>query len=253
MMPKQILCSPIRLIAASSLTLLCSGGVAGQPLALGEERVSALESQQAADMIAAIKEISLARAGSGLLKRFNQSKTLACFDARFTVNPDLPEGLRQGIFAQQKTYPAQLRFANATQDDDREKDFRGLSIKLQGVDGTPLWGARGEQDFLFNSYPVLFAANPADFLDFIDATRDRSLWRYFINPAHFYSLKIVLNGRQRISNPFAIDYWSTTPYRFGDNFAKMPMARRNYPWCSIASTCTCLSTLKRFSRTNQLP
>lgn len=73
-------------------------------------------------------------------------------------------------------------------------------------------GEPGQQDFLLNSYPVLFAADPGDFLDFIEASRDGRLWRYFINPGHFYSLGIVLKGREEIENPFAIDYWSTTAF-----------------------------------------
>ena len=154
---------------------------------------------------------------SGVIERFNQSKTLGCFDARFTVPDDLDPSLRQGVFAAGATYPAQLRFASATQADDREKDFHGLSIKLLNTPGEPLWGESGQQDFLLNSYPALFAADPGDFLDFIAATRDGQVWRYFINPAHFYSLGIVLKGLEEIDNPFAIDYWSTTPYRFGND------------------------------------
>ncbi len=194
----------------------CSG--ADNPLKPGQERSGDREAQQTAQMIEAIKDVSQRRAAEeGMAKRFNQVKTLGCFDANFSITKNLPLELRQGIFAQENEYPAQLRFANASESDDTEKDFRGLSIKLKGVSGVPLWGVEGEQDFLLNSHPVLFAADPADFLDFIEATRKERRWQYFLNPAHFYSLLVVLKGREKISNPFAIRYWSTTPYRFGSD------------------------------------
>lgn len=206
--------------------VLCAGlaacGPAETGLSLGEERSSPGEAADTSKMIAAIKDVSLARHPAGLVQRFNQSKTLGCFNADFAVPPNLDPSLQQGIFVAGTNYRAQLRFANATKADDRDKDFRGLSIKVQNTSGSApwedaLWGESGRQDFLLNSYPALFAANPGDFLDFIEATRDDRVWRYFINPAHFYSLGVVLKGRKKIDNPFAINYWSTTPYRFGDN------------------------------------
>lgn len=190
-------------------------------LQLGEEKIDSREAQHTAAMIETIKQTSLKAASDGqvdgMIKRFNQGKTLGCFDATFTVAQDLPAELQQGIFANGQVYPAQLRFANATRDDDRDKDFRGVSLKLKGVMGKTLWGKDGEQDFLFNSYPALFAANPEDFLAFIEASSEGKLWQYFIHPGNLYSLAIVLKGREKITDPLAIQYWSTTPYRFGED------------------------------------
>jgi hypothetical protein len=79
----------------------------------------------------------------------------------------------------------------------------------------PLLGVPGRQDFLLNSYPALFARDGSDFLEFIIATHDDALWKYFVRPSHFYSLLTVLRGREKITNPFSIQYWSTTPFRHG--------------------------------------
>jgi catalase len=207
--------SSLSLLSLCAVLAACGPGDSG--LELGEEHSSPDEAANTAEMIDAIKIISLARYPTGVIERFNQSKTLGCFDARLTVPDDLDPSLQQGVFVAGVSYLAQLRFASATQADDRDKDFHGLSIKVLNTPGEPLWGEPGQQDFLFNSYPALFAADPGDFLDFIEATRDGQVWRYFINPAHFYSLGIVLKGREEIENPFAIDYWSTTPYRFGND------------------------------------
>jgi catalase len=202
-------------LALMLLALLACNGSRQEGLQLGEERTASKEAETTVRMIEAIKAVSLQRYPKGEVKRFNQSKSLGCFDATFSVVADLPNKLRQGIFATEQMLPAKIRFANATEFNDTKKDFRGMSIKLFDVQGTPLWGNLGQQDFILNSYPALFAADPADFLEFIEATKDDKVWRYFIRPSHFYSIKAVMKGRQKIDNPFAIRYWSTTPYRFG--------------------------------------
>ncbi len=204
-------------IALTSIALLACSASQQEGLQLGEERAASTEAKTTARMIDAIKAISLQRYADGDMQRFNQAKGLGCLDASFSVAANLPKQLRQGIFAAEQTFPAKIRFANATEVDDTKKDFRGMSIKLFGVPGAPIWGTAGQQDFLLNSYPALFAADPADFLDFIEATGNDQVWRYFINPGHFYSLGIVLRGREKIDNPLAIRYWSTTPYRFGED------------------------------------
>lgn len=189
----------------------------GEALAPGAERSDPREHEITADMIEAIKAVSRERHPDGTMKRFNQAKGLGCFDARFEVAEDLPESLRQGLFANPANYPARLRFANASESDDREKDFRGLSIKVSDTGADTLWGAPGVHDFLLNSHPALLAGTPQEFLDFIEATRDGALWTFFVKPWNWDSLLVVLRGRERIDSPFAIRYWSTTPFRHGDD------------------------------------
>ena len=183
----------------------------------GEEHVGRDEAEITDRLIAAINRAAQRRYPQGEVKRFNQAKGLGCFSADFAIERDLPGELQQGVFKSGQTYPARIRFANASETDDSKKDFRGMSIKLTGVTGRSLWGADGTQDFLLNSYPALFAATPADFVSFVEAVADDAAWKYFIKPRHFYSLLIVLRGRARIASPFDIRYWSTTPYRFGNS------------------------------------
>jgi hypothetical protein len=198
--------------------LICGLGACearGKPLQPGEPRASHDEAQITDRMIEAIEQTSLSRYPEGEIKRFNQGKGLGCFAATFAVAPDLPAELHQGLFQGGKVYPARIRFSNASEWDDSAKDFRGMSIKLTNVAGQSLWGRDGVQDFLLNSHPALFAGTPKDFLAFVEAARDAAVWRYFVDPRHFYSLWVVLQGRDRIASPFDIRYWSTTPYRFG--------------------------------------
>ncbi len=177
--------------------------------------------QLVAEMNQRIAAITRSSAADGIVPRFNQAKSLGCFDATFRVHDQLPEELAQGLFERPASYPARLRFANASEQDDSEKDLRGLSIKVQNVEGQPIWGEPGIQDFLLNSYPALFAATPEDFLDFIRARQQDKVRWFFFNPLnpHLKSLWILFKARKVHSSPFAIRYWSTTPFKHGANEA----------------------------------
>ncbi|MCQ8103149.1 catalase [Methylomonas sp. SURF-2] len=172
-----------------------------------------------AEMGQRIAAIISDEAEEGVVPRFNQAKTLGCLRGEFRVHQDVPAELRHGIFAEAKTYPAMLRFANATSRDDAEKDARGLSIRLSGARGPVLWGEEGFQDFVLNSYPALFVATPEDFLGFIRARQaDRKLW-FFLNPfnPHLKSFWIAFKSRQKHLCPFDVRFWSTTPYKLGED------------------------------------
>lgn len=203
------------------LTMICAAWMfdswgADDP-GLGEERIAGNEEQISQQMVEMIKAISETRYQNGVVQRFNQAKSLGCFDADFHVDENLPDNLRKGLFSQPGSHKAKIRFANASETDDRKKDLRGMSIKVFGVAGKSLWGGDGTQDFVLNSYPALFAANPEDFLDFVKATDKDRIWWYFLNPfnSHLKSLWVLFKARQKHSDPFALRYWSTTPYRFG--------------------------------------
>ena len=174
--------------------------------------------QIVAEMNRRVAAIMRAEAEGNMIPRFNQPKTIACVLGEFRVHEDIPGELKQGIFSAPASYPAMLRFANATNRDDSKKDIRGLSIKVSSVKGPVLWGAPGVQDFLLNSYPALFVATPEDFLSFIRARQENKKLRFFLNPAdpHLKSLWIVMKARRKHLSPLDIRYWSTVPSRLGE-------------------------------------
>ncbi|PXX87825.1 catalase [Halomonas heilongjiangensis] len=209
------------LALALSMGLGLVAGCSDDPeLALGEERIAPDEATLERAMTVRILEIGQRHRAAGTpIPRFNQPKTVACARATFEVPPHTGE-LARGLFAEPGEYAALLRFANATQQDDRVKDLRGLSVRLFGVAGAEgVDGSRGHQDFLFNSHPALFAGTPEDFQRFVSAVADDRLWWYFLNPLapQPKSLWIALRARSRPDSPLAIGYYSTTPYRYGDD------------------------------------
>ncbi|MBF8222401.1 catalase family protein [Halomonas sp. 328] len=211
-----------RLALVAALAGLAGCGEEPPPPALGEERVGPGEAALAAVMTERILEIGERhRAAGEPIPRFNQPKTVACATATFEV-PPLDDDLAEGLFAEPGRYEALVRFANATRDDDRDKDLRGASLRLFGVPGAEsLAGPPGQQDFLFNSHPALFAGTPEAFYRFVNAVADERLWWYFVNPLapQPRSLMIALRARGQPESPLAVTYWSTTPYRFGEGRA----------------------------------
>ncbi len=171
------------------------------------------------DMSQRIEVITKAEQVNNFIPRFNQPKTVGCLNATFKVHDQLPQKLAKGLFAKPASYPAMLRFANATKTDDSEKDIRGLSIKVNDVEGPVLWGKPGTQDFLLNSYPALFVSTPEEFLTFIRARQEDKKIRFFLNPfdSHLKSLWIVYQAQQKLNSPLDIRYWSTVPFQLGDS------------------------------------
>lgn len=192
-------------------------------LGLGEERVPADEQQTALELWESIANTMRARAadGDGIMRRFNQAKSLGCFDATFTVTAGLPPRLAQGVFARPDTYPALVRFAAASESDDRNKDIYGFSIAVQEIDTLVTLNGGSRQDFVLNSHPALFAADPEDFAAFADAVENDRMWAFFVNPLdpHPGALLLLLRARSNPENPFALRYFSTTPFRHGDDAA----------------------------------
>lgn len=187
----------------------------------GNEKKATTE-QLVVDMSQRIEAITAKDKRGKIIPRFNQPKTIACVNARFKVHDNIPADLKHGLFAQSSEYPAQIRFANASERDDSKKDIRGFSIKLSNIEGQSLWGNDGTQDFIFNSYPALFVSTPEQFLSFIRARQEDKKMRFFLNPfdPHLKSLWIVYKARDKHNSPLDVRYWSTVPFKLGDNAVK---------------------------------
>ena len=222
---------PVASFKSTLLLLLMQSASVGA----AEEQRATIE-QLVAEMSQRVEAITRAEADDGIIPRFNQPKTVACVKGEFRVHGDIPRELQQGLFAKAASYPAMLRFANATERDDSKKDIRGLSIKLTDVPGEVLWGEPGEQDFLLNSYPALFVATPEEFLSFMRARQEDKKLSFFLNPfdSHLKSLWIVFRARQRTLSPVDIRYWSTVPFGLGQDqvvkYSVTPCSKHTTAW-----------------------
>lgn len=182
---------------------------------LGEEVVTPDEQAIVGDFIAFLKEASLKRAGTGPVRRFNQTRSTGCVRAEFTVLEGLPPDLRVGLFATPGSFSGHIRFANATSESDREQDIRGMSIKLTGVPGANLMPGSNEVDFVLFSHPVMLAGTAHDFLELLKANEARGLKRITYFASHPRSAAIGAAAEAHHTCHLDIPYFSATPYRFG--------------------------------------
>lgn len=142
--------------------------------------------------------------------------------AEFIVPDGLPDELRVGIFKEPRTFKAWIRFSNAVDSvsSDREKDFRGIAIKLFDVDGEKLLDDEVRtHDFLFIAHSAFFVRNPEEFGDFFQGVvRGRNPIWFLIR--HLQSLLSVQFGRRKYANPLQIRWFSSVPFRFGPRVVK---------------------------------
>jgi len=121
------------------------------------EKVPADEERLIKDMEILLQEKMSKDYPTGLTKRDAHPKTLACLQAEFIVEPNIPAEIKKGIFEFPKTYRAWIRISSAsgTIQPDKAKDLRGFAIKIMGVKGQRFQTQNDEkktQDFVLLSY-----------------------------------------------------------------------------------------------------
>jgi hypothetical protein len=196
-----------------------------------EETIAADEAAVVAEFIRFLKEASAKRHPTGVVRRFNQGRHTACVEAGFTVPEGLPPDRRVGLFAQPGTYPAWIRFANASSASDEEKDVRGMSIRVS-VAGQNLTPGATSQDFVLNSHPVMVAPDTKSFMELLQAIEAGGARRVLYFITHPKAARIGLAARQHHTSHLDIPYWSTTPYLFGAGRAVKYLARPCAPAAS---------------------
>lgn len=165
----------------------------------------------------------------GATLRDAHPKNIGCVKAEFTIERDLPEELRVGVFKEPRTYPAYIRFSNAatTIQADSKRDIRGMAIKLLGVAGEKLLETEKHettQDFLVISTPKFINENLVDFYGLLQAVGGGPLkiLAFVFNPfnSHLRVLWRVARSLKKHGNVLEVRFWSTTPYQFGSSVVK---------------------------------
>lgn len=202
-----------------------------RPLALGEEHVEPDEGAVTAAFITFLKDASARRYPTGPMRRFNQGRAAGCVQGEFIVPDGLPADLRVGVFAQARSHPVWIRFASASSQSDKERDTRGMSLKLSGVAGANLTPGCTEQDFVLNSHPVMMVANTREFLELLRANEAGGLARILYFLRHLRTVNIAREAQQQPASHLDIPYWSTVSFRCGGagtavKYAVRPTSRR---------------------------
>jgi hypothetical protein len=129
--------------------------------------------------------------GDKHIRRGFHAKGHACVQGQFKVDPNIPAEFQRGMFSfPGHSYRAWVRFSNGNPrvQPDYSPDFRGLGIKVMGVDGERLLSSkdapgtpeehmldpqmdRDSQDLLMLANPRMVAGSGARFLEFTRASQ----------------------------------------------------------------------------------
>ena len=101
---------------------------------------------------------------------------------------DLRPEHRVGLFSTARTYAASIRFANAASSSDRERDLRGMSIRVLGVDQTNRRRGHGKR-LRAEQPPVMMAGDPR-FMELLQANEAGGFRRAML-PPHPKALRIA--------------------------------------------------------------
>lgn len=187
------------------------------------EKVPADEERLIKDMEVLLQEKMSTDYPAGQTRRDAHPKNLACLQAEFIVESNMPAELKKGIFEFPHTYPAWIRISssNGKIQSDKVKDLRGFAIKIMGVKGERFQTQNEEketQDFILISHPTMPLGTVKLFHDAVYYSIKWSPLVFFsrlVVSGKFHIINELRKARQNQTSPLDIRYWSTTPYLCG--------------------------------------
>lgn len=152
-------------------------------------------------------------------------KMHGCVRGEFSIEPNLPDHLRIGIFARRQIFPVWVRFSNqsGTVSSDSKGDIRGVAIKLMDVAGQKLEMNAADDtthDFILISESRFVTKDVAQFDGLVAALTGglvKMAWFFLCHPRAARNLWFSL---KRFSHPLAIRYFSVAPYLLGSSAVK---------------------------------
>jgi hypothetical protein len=166
----------------------------------------------------------------GIQRSFHAKPIFASVDARLSIVDDLPDELGAGFAAPGKSYPAIVRFSNASGagQPDYKPDLRGVALRIKVSDDE-------QHDLLATNFPVSHARNARQFVAFAKATAGGLLGKiagivglvFRFGPGEtIRMLRNVSTARRRQVASAALEtYWSRGAIRWGDSLAVRYLVR----------------------------
>ena len=171
--------------------------------------------------------------------RASHAKSHGLLKGELHVLADLPEPLRQGLFARLGTYPVAMRLAVGPGEllSDAVSTHRGMAIKVFGIEGAKLPGHESEvtQDFVLASGPAFPQPDAAGFLKSMKglekATEKSEGFKQAVSTAARVTNAVIGGASTMLDffghppiHPLADTYYSQAPMRYGDYIAKIAVA-----------------------------
>jgi hypothetical protein len=193
------------------------------------ESVPATEAEAIRQVVQMIREqVEGAAKKEGHAFRDAHRKHHGCVRASFEVLGGLPASLKQGIFAQPRSYRAWIRYSNGSGQEktDHEGDGRGMAVKLLGVKGKRNLSESDDemssQDFVMINHPVFFVRNAEDYVGFQQAVQAGNVLWWLLNPKRVFHEGMIARAIQgkTMVNPLESDYFSMTASKLGSEQMK---------------------------------
>ncbi|MEO8439727.1 MAG: catalase family protein [Spartobacteria bacterium] len=175
----------------------------------------------------------------GGMERGGNTKTHGIVRGEFIIHDNLPEHFRRGIYAEQKTYRAWVRFSGPgpyiTPDID-DVGFMSISIKLLGVSGPKLMEEeKSTLDMFGVSTPTFVTPDTkANAQLQIESLKNAQIF-YFLNFHRPHVLDLIMQSLwiKTQSSPFEAPYFSCVPYLLGEGqamqYSVWPISKRRTP------------------------
>jgi len=163
----------------------------------------------------------------GRYERGGNTKTHGLVRATVTVREDLPERMRHGIFAEQRSFPAYIRFSGPGPEvppDIQDVGFGSMAMKLMDVPGPKIMDdEKFTQDLICVCTPTFVTPDTKSNALLQDwSLRDMPLY-YFLNPLNSHLRDFLMQSlwNETQYNPLGQRYWSCVPYLLGEGQAMM--------------------------------
>lgn len=194
-------------------------------LGLAEEKHYAYEEESLNAIIDLMADQMRGHFEPGRYERGGNTKTHGLVRATVTVRDDLPEHLRKGIFAVERSYPAYIRYSGPGPEepaDIRDVGFVSMAIKLMDVPGPKLM----EEEKYTQDMPAV--CTPTFVTPDTRANARLQYWSlidlplfYFFDPRGTHILDFLMQGlwNETQYNPLGQRYWSCVPYLLGEGQA----------------------------------
>jgi hypothetical protein len=176
-----------------------------------------------AERIQALQEAHRDATG-GAVKRGFHAKIHGCVQGELTVRDDVPEEARVGLFAEARSYPAWIRFSNGQgrSRPDKERDVRGLAVKLVGVPGKKLLEIERDavtHDFLMTNRRASHVDDAKQFMEFADATATSGKLALYLLKHPRVALRLA-KVKKNVASVLTEQYWSGGAYALGSRAIK---------------------------------
>ncbi len=153
-------------------------------------------------------------------------KMNGCVKAEFIIEKNLSEDFKTGLFNNNASFPAWIRFSNGDTKPlpDWKKDIRGFAIKIMNVPGEKIVESKtggGNHDFILMNTKNFVSKKVKHFYRILKVVTVP------YKPGSFFpklfsllgSIPILVRATKakiKCNHPFEMEYFSTVPYRFGD-------------------------------------